>query len=59
MNDNSCKCRIIDFEKYCNKCKYEELKDYEDPCNECLDHGVNYESEKPVKFKEKDDLCGE
>ena len=48
MNDTE--CRIIDFEKYCKDCKYKKLKDNKDPCNECLDYGANFESEKPVKF---------
>lgn len=44
----------VNFEKYCKKCKYEKLKEKMDPCNECLDHGYNANSHKPVKWEEKD-----
>ena len=36
----------VDFEKYCKKC---------DPCCECLDHGCNTQSERPVNWKEKNE----
>ena len=29
--------REVDFNKYCKTCKHEEVKEVEDPCNECLD----------------------
>lgn len=45
--------KIVRFEEYCKKCKYEKLKDEEDPCNECLTSPVNLYSHKPVNFEEK------
>jgi hypothetical protein len=42
------------FDEYCKTCKYESLKDYEDPCNDCLDYPWNSDSHKPVEWKEKD-----
>lgn len=42
------------FDKYCEKCKFFSLKDYEEPCNECLDTPFNEYTSKPVKWKEKD-----
>lgn len=45
--------KIVDFEKYCPKCKYYKRKESEDPCNDCLNEGGNIQSEKPVNFKEK------
>lgn len=38
------------FENYCNKCAHEKKKENEEPCDECLSHGVNLHSHKPVKF---------
>lgn len=45
--------KIVRFEEYCKKCKYEKLKDEEDPCNECLTNTVNLYSHRPVNFEEK------
>lgn len=42
----------VRFDKYCKKCKHHDVKEYEDPCNECLESGMNEGSEKPVKFVE-------
>ena len=44
---------IVDFKKYCELCEYKDKREYEDPCNECLDYGTNENSQKPVCFKEK------
>lgn len=41
------------FSKYCPLCKNETLKEGQSPCNECLEHGANLNSEKPVYFEEK------
>ena len=41
------------FDKYCKTCKYSDVDDVKDPCNECLDEPYNYQTEKPVKFKEE------
>lgn len=46
--------RMVEFHKYCETCKYKELDDCEDPCNECLDHPVNLYSERPVNWVEKE-----
>ena len=42
----------VRFNKYCEKCKHKDVKAYKEPCNECLEHGMNEGSEKPVNFKE-------
>ena len=48
--------KIIDYEKWCPKCKNNFLivdKDHEpDPCDECLDNPV-MEDGKPQNFKEE------
>ena len=42
------------FYEYCKSCKFKDLKDTEDPCNECLGEPANLQSHKPVKYKEKE-----
>lgn len=39
------------FDKYCEKCKYKDLKEVKDPCHECLSNPVNLYSHKPINFK--------
>lgn len=42
----------VRFNEYCDKCKYKDVDETEDPCNECLTHPANWCSHKPVKFEE-------
>ena len=42
----------VRFDIYCKKCMYQNLKENEDPCWDCLVETVNMNSKKPVKFKE-------
>lgn len=51
MNDT----KEVYFDMYCRKCKYESKSESDDPCWDCLKHGWNVDSHKPVYFKEKDD----
>ena len=44
---------FVDFHKYCPKCKHVNVNEVHDPCNECLEHPANENSEKPVKFEER------
>ena len=46
--------KIVDFRLYCPMCANYEVKQDEEPCNECLTYPVNTDSRKPVKFKEKE-----
>lgn len=43
--------KFVEFDEYCDICKYKDVKGYEDPCNECLDNPVNEDSHRPVNFK--------
>lgn len=52
MNEDGLK--EVYYDKYCESCKHKELKDWKDPCNECLETPVNYQSHKPVKWEEKE-----
>lgn len=40
------------FRTYCTKCKHKKLDEKMDPCNECLEHPYNYNTEKPWHFEE-------
>lgn len=42
------------FDEYCKTCKYEELEEKFNPCNECLECGMNVQTSKPVNWMEKD-----
>ena len=45
--------KIVDFYKYCQTCKYKDVKEENEPCNTCLDNPVNIHTEKPVKYEEQ------
>ena len=48
------KNKEVYFSLYCDQCKYNDKKETDDPCNECLAHPSNEWSHKPMKFKEED-----
>lgn len=41
----------VRFMDYCKTCKFKNLKDSDEPCNECLSNSVNENSHKPVKYE--------
>lgn len=43
------------FAEYCSKCKYKDLDEKFDPCNECLDVGAREDTHKPLYFEPKED----
>lgn len=50
----SSKNKIVEYADYCPICKYKDLPEEEDPCNECLTNPVNEDSHKPTEFTPKD-----
>lgn len=48
--------KMVEFYKYCKKCKHEKLPDGEEPCNSCLTEPVNEDSVIPVKFEPKESV---
>lgn len=50
--------KFVNFRLYCPKCKYYDLKQDEEPCNECLENPTNQYSTKPVMYKEKESNNG-
>lgn len=51
MNKNDLK--EVYFDQYCKTCKYCEVNEAEDPCDECLSNPVNTYSHKPVNYENK------
>ena len=43
--------KIVFYHLYCDSCKYYELKDSEEPCNECLSNPTNLYSHKPIMYE--------
>ena len=43
----------VNFQYYCPRCLYSEVKETDLPCDECLESGGNEDSHKPINFKEK------
>lgn len=41
------------FHMYCVNCKHREVKNTDEPCNECLSNPINLYSHKPVCFEKK------
>lgn len=46
--------REVDFETYCKACKYKNLSENKDPCDECLDIPINLNTTRPIKFEAKE-----
>lgn len=42
----------VHYSEYCYRCKHAPKADFEDPCDECLEHPSNENSHKPVNFEE-------
>ena len=42
------------FDEYCGTCEYRDMKDTDEPCNECLENPMNLHSHKPVKYKRQE-----
>ena len=42
------------FDQYCKTCEHKDLPESEDPCFDCLEEPTNFESHKPVHYKEKE-----
>ena len=46
--------KFVRFDIYCPKCQYTDIKEVDDPCNECLNQPARIDgSRKPICFKEK------
>ena len=43
--------KLVDYERYCKRCKFSGIVEEDDPCHDCLNEPVNSNSEKPLYFK--------
>ena len=43
--------KIVEFDKYCKTCLHKDVKEKDEPCNECLGEPANFNSHKPVKYE--------
>lgn len=41
------------FNQYCPTCKYSDLSEDQDPCWDCLEEPMNYDSHKPYFWEEE------
>lgn len=39
------------FHEYCKSCKHKEVKENEEPCDECLSEPTNLNSHKPLNYE--------
>ena len=46
--------REVYFHEYCKTCKYENVDEVDDPCDECMENPINLYSHKPVNWEAKD-----
>lgn len=42
---------IVEYDQFCNNCKYKDLPDGAIPCDECLTNPVNTDSRRPIKYE--------
>ena len=45
---------LVDFAKYCKRCKHRDTAETEEPCNGCLAEPANEDSRKPVRFEKRE-----
>ncbi len=46
---------IVNFNKYCSRCKFQNYPEAALPCHECLNETVAMDSDRPVKYKPTDE----
>ena len=42
--------QLVEFDQYCKTCQHEKLAESDSPCDECLEHPVNWETNKPYCY---------
>lgn len=43
--------KFVEFDEYCLTCKFKDVDQGEEPCNECLHNPINMNSVKPVNYQ--------
>lgn len=42
--------KFVKFDYWCEKCKYRDLEESEDPCHGCLEQPVNFHTDQPINY---------
>lgn len=42
------------FHEYCKTCKHKDLKEHEEPCDECMSEPTNLDTHRPVRYEKKE-----
>lgn len=42
------------YHQYCKKCRHKDVKETDEPCDECLNKPLNWNSHRPVMYEEKE-----
>lgn len=45
--------QFIEFDQYCKTCQHEKLAETDSPCDECLEHPVNTDSNIPFCYERR------
>jgi hypothetical protein len=53
MDESTFPEKEVLYSEYCSKCKYRDVEESEEPCNECLEYCSNWNSHKPLLFEEE------
>lgn len=44
---------FVEFDQYCKTCRHEKLAETDSPCDECLKHPVNTDSNVPFCYERR------
>lgn len=44
----------VSYDLYCELCKYKDLEEFKDPCNDCLDTPSREGTHIPIRWEGKD-----
>lgn len=44
--------KFVKFDYWCEKCKYYNVVEAEDPCHGCLEQPVNFHTDQPINYIE-------
>lgn len=44
---------LVEFDKWCKRCKYEKTNSNDEPCDTCLEFTARPDSRRPERWEEK------
>jgi hypothetical protein len=51
--DSQCYKEVY-FHQYCKTCQHQQVKEKEEPCDECMSEPINLNTHRPVKYEAKE-----